>query len=130
MLAWVVRGPEDSDAHRASNAKYTADAGTPEEPRNLRLAIREGPSFFWGFRRATKHPGQGKSSRRCSLNKVAPLDYRSPLPRRAVAFRSPTPGRRAATQSGKTKRSKIEASSFSGLFTRVEIGHIVMGSAG
>ena len=29
-----------------------------------------------------------------------------------------------------TKRSKIDASSFSGLFTRVEIGHIVMGSEG
>ena len=33
-------------------------------------------------------------------------------------------------QSCITKRSKIDASSFSGLFTRVEIGHIVMGSAG
>jgi hypothetical protein len=33
-------------------------------------------------------------------------------------------------QSGVDTRSKIDASSFSGLFTRVEIGHIVIGSAG
>ncbi len=31
---------------------------------------------------------------------------------------------------GSSMRDKIAASSFSGLFTRVEIGHIVMGSAG
>ena len=36
----------------------------------------------------------------------------------------------ALPSSGSSTRSKIEASSFSGLFTRVEIGHIVMGSDG
>jgi hypothetical protein len=31
---------------------------------------------------------------------------------------------------GSAARSRIDASSFSGLFTRVEIGHVVIGSAG
>ena len=36
----------------------------------------------------------------------------------------------ATMPTGSSTRSKIEASSFSGLFTLVEIGHIVIGPAG